>query len=158
MSIGWKQAGEVRTFIRGERHDYSCLVKCHPPRLHMANHIFRVGLLLLGPLWRDIEGKIRRPRINLPIEPVAFPALVQSQKYQMRKRYARVIVPDHIFLRLIEEVFGYVLLDVVVARMVQFRRRLCQRGKVIQKDEAGCGMFEGRGEEGVFGAQEREAV
>lgn len=116
-------------------------------------------LLLRGPpAGRHIQRKVRRPRVDLPRQPALLLLLVQPQEDQLRLGLPRVVVLDHLLLGPVEEVGGHELLDIPVVRVRQLRGAPGQRGQLVQEDEARRGVLEGLGEEGVFGAEEGEAV
>ena len=76
----------------------------------------------------------------------------------MRSRFARVEVLNHMLLGLIEEILGHQFPHLRILRKIQLSRRLHQRRKVFQENEARRGMFESSREERMFSAQKRQPV
>jgi len=157
-----------RTLIRRQRHHDPRLQERQPLGLHRLHDVPRPLLLLLRPpRRRHVQRKVRPPRVAPPrqhITPLlsfllpATPPLVQPQEDELRRRPPRVVVADHLLLGPVVEVRRHERLDILVARVRQLGRGPCQRGQLLEQHEARRGVPERRGEEGVLGAEEGEAV
>ena len=131
------------------------LREIQPPLLQLPNQLLR--LLLHALLGRDIDREPRLPLVVLLIHEAFFP-LIQPQKYNLRDIQARVVLRNHILFGRVEDVLADDGLDVRVAHARQRRRRGHERLNVFEEDECCAGVAQGRGEKGVVGAEEGDAV
>lgn len=116
------------------------------------------GLLFKRLLRRNVEREMRRTREILIMKPAIVHFLVYSQEHDLRDLYPRVKVLDLLLLRLLERVRRQERLDLVVRRVVQFRRARYQRCQRLEQDEARGGVPEGALEKLIVFPQEREPV
>lgn len=85
-------------------------------------------------------------------------AFVQSKEDQVRMRLARVEPLDHFLLGLVKGVTGNEAAHFVIFGIVYLGRRAGERGKIIEEEELGRWMLQGRGQEWVVISQKRQPI
>ena len=144
------------TFVRRHGCDDSRLVELQTLSLHRLDNA--PTFLLIRPLWRNVQRKVRRTFILAETHAIILTALVDPKEDQKRRRGSRVIRPQRVVLGPVEDVDGDERLDVPVRDIGEFSGRAHERREFVQEEEAGAWVSDCGGEEGRVGAEERETV
>lgn len=148
----------IHTLVGTECCDNPRLVERQLLLLHSADDILCSGLLHLGALRCHIHCEEWNTRVDLVCHTSFLATLVQSEEDQIRMGLSRVERLNHLLLGLIEDILRDELAHFVILRIIQLTRRPGQRSEVVQKDEAGGRVLQGRGQERVVRTQEGQAV